>query len=141
MKIIIVGGVAGGATLATRLRRLSETDEIIIFEKTNYVSFANCGLPYYIGDIITDKRELTLQTPNSFKNRFNIDCRVNHEVIKIYPEQKKVMVKNLKTNEEFLESYDKLVLSTGAKPIYPKFTAYLDNTPNCNIFLLSLIYC
>lgn len=126
MKIIIVGGVAGGATLATRLRRLSETDEIIIFEKTNYVSFANCGLPYYIGDVITDKRELTLQTPDSFKNRFNIDCRVNHEVIKIYPEQKKVKVKNLKTNEEFLESYDKLVLSTGAKPIYPKFSAYLD---------------
>ena len=71
MKIIIVGGVAGGATLATRLRRLSEIDEIIIFEKTNYVSFANCGLPYYIGDIITDKRELTLQTPQSFKARFN----------------------------------------------------------------------
>ena len=107
MKIIIVGGVAGGASLATRLRRLSETDEIIIFEKTNYVSFANCGLPYYIGDVITDKKELTLQTPASFKNRFNIDCRVNHEVIKIYPEQKKIKVKNLKTNEEFLESYDK----------------------------------
>lgn len=83
MKVLIVGGVAGGATTATRLRRLDEKCEIILFEKGNFISFANCGLPYYIGDVIKDKEDLLLQTPKSFKERFNIDVRIKEEVIKI----------------------------------------------------------
>lgn len=121
MKIIIVGGVAGGAGCAARLRRLNEDCEIIIFERTNYISYANCGLPYYIGDVITKESSLTLQTPNSFKSRFNVDVRVSHEVTKIDSLKKIVYVTNLKTNEEFVESYDKLVLSPGAKPILLPF--------------------
>ena len=85
MKVIIVGGVAGGATAAARLRRLDETAEIVVFERSGYVSYANCGLPYYIGGVITDKEELTLQTPESFWQRFRVDMRVRHEVTAIHP--------------------------------------------------------
>lgn len=121
MKVIIVGGVAGGATTATRLRRLDENAEIIILERGNYVSFANCGLPYYIGDVIEDKKELLLQTPKSFKDRFNIAVRIKEEAIKIDRESKKVIIRRNETNEIYEENYDKLVLSPGAEPINPFF--------------------
>ena len=119
MKTVIVGGVAGGATCAARLRRLDEKAEIVILERGEHVSFANCGLPYYIGGEITEKENLTLQTPTSFKSRFNIDVRVLNEAVAINPESKTVTVRNLKTGEEYAESYDKLVLSPGASPIRP----------------------
>lgn len=119
MKVVIVGGVAGGATAAARIRRLDEKAEILIFERSGYISYANCGLPYYVGDVITDKNELTLQTPGGFKRRFNIDAKLRHEVLKINKESKSVLVKNLETGEEFEESYDKLIIATGAKPVYP----------------------
>ena len=126
MKVVIVGGVAGGASAAARLRRLNEEAEIIIFERSGYISYANCGLPYYIGGIIVDKKQLTLQTPKSFGTRFNIDVRVRHEVLKINREDKSVLVRNLDTNEEFIENYDKLILSPGAKAMYPDIEG-LDN--------------
>ena len=119
MKVLIVGGVAGGATTATRLRRLDEKAQIIIFERGEFVSFANCGLPYYIGDVIKDKKDLLLQTPKSFKDRFNIDVRIKNEVIKIDREKKEVLVRNLEDRSEYIETYDKLVLSPGAEPINP----------------------
>lgn len=118
-KIIIVGGVAGGATAAARIRRLNEQAEIIVFERSGFVSYANCGLPYYIGGVIQDKEELTLQTPENFRERFRIDVRVRHEVTAIHPDKKTVSVKNLKTGEEFEENYDKLLLSPGARPVQP----------------------
>lgn len=117
MKVVIVGGVAGGATAATRIRRLDEKAQIIIFERSGYVSYANCGLPYYIGEVITDFNALTLQTPKRFASRYRIDVRVQHEVLSIDVFNKRVQVKNLKTNECFFESYDKLLLSPGAKPM------------------------
>lgn len=119
MKTVIIGGVAGGASAAARLRRLDEHAQIIILERGEYVSFANCGLPYYIGGVITDKEDLTLQTPESFKNRFNIDVRINNEAVELEPEKKSVTVKNLKTGEIYTESYDRLILSPGAEPIKP----------------------
>lgn len=119
MKVVIVGGVAGGATAATRIRRLDEHAQITIFERSGYISYANCGLPYYIGGVIEDPEELTLQTPESFQARFHIDVRVKHEVINIDAERKTVSVRNLETGEEFEESYDKLILSPGAKPVRP----------------------
>jgi CoA-disulfide reductase len=118
-KVLIVGGVAGGATAAARLRRLNENLEIIMFEKGEYISFANCGLPYYIGGEIKDKSALTLQTPESFNKRFNVDVRNKSEVIAINKEKKYVTVKNYKTDEIYTESYDKLILSPGAEPIKP----------------------
>ena len=116
MKTIIIGGVAGGATAAARLRRLDEKAEIIILERGEYVSFANCGLPYYIGGVITDREDLTLQTPESFKARFNIDVRVLNEAVKVSPDTKTVTVKNLRTGETYEETYDNLILSMGAEP-------------------------
>lgn len=128
MRVIIIGGVAGGATAAARIRRLDEKAEIIIFEKSGYISYANCGLPYYIGGVIEDKEELTLQTPESFWERFNIDVRVQNEALEINPENKTVTVKNLKTGEVYTESYDKLLISTGAKPTRPQMQGIdLDN--------------
>lgn len=119
MKTVIIGGVAGGASAAARLRRLDEQAEIIILERGEFVSFANCGLPYYIGGEITDREELTLQTPESFKSRFNIDVRVFNEAIKINPDEKNVIVKNIATKEEYSLEYDNLILSPGAEPIKP----------------------
>lgn len=119
MKTVIIGGVAGGASAAARLRRLDEKAEIIVLERGQYVSFANCGLPYYIGGVITDRDNLTLQTPQSFKARFNIDVRVLNEAIKIDPETKSVTVKNTETGEVYTESYDALILSPGAEPVKP----------------------
>ncbi len=119
MKVVIVGGVAGGASCAARLRRLDEQADITIYERSGYISYANCGLPYYIGGVITDRRELTLQTPGSFYKRFRVNVRVRHEVTAIDTENKMVRVKNLETGEELSDSYDKLVLSTGAKAVKP----------------------
>lgn len=118
MKVVIVGGVAGGATAAARIRRLNEKAEIVVFERSGYIS-ANCGLPYYIGGIIEDEEDLTLQTPESFYSRFRIDMKVHHEVTAIYPERKTVSVKDLISGAEFEEGYDKLLLSPGAKPVWP----------------------
>ena len=120
MKVIIVGGVAGGATAAARIRRLNEHAEITVFERSGYISYANCGLPYYIGDVITDPEELTLQTPESFFKRFRINMKIHHEVISIHTERKTVSVKNLENGEIFEENYDKLILSPGAKPTQPR---------------------
>lgn len=125
MKIVIVGGVAGGATAAARIRRLDEHAEIIIFERSGFISYANCGLPYYIGGVIADKSNLTLQTPESFYRRFKIVAKVNHEVTDIDAHNKTVSVTDLKTGKRFTESYDKLILSPGAKPILPDF--YIEN--------------
>jgi NADPH-dependent 2,4-dienoyl-CoA reductase/sulfur reductase-like enzyme/rhodanese-related sulfurtransferase len=122
MKVVIVGGVAGGATAAARIRRLNEQAEIVVFERSGYISYANCGLPYYIGDAITDPEELTLQTPESFFSRFRIMMKVLHEVTAIHHDRKTVSVRNLKTGEEFEEGYDKLILSPGAKPTLPKLS-------------------
>lgn len=119
MKTIIIGGVAGGASAAARLRRLDETAEIIMLERGEYVSFANCGLPYYIGGVITDQNSLTLQTPESFRAKFNIDVRVSSEALKIDPEEQTVTVKDLKSGKIYTESYNNLILSPGAEPIIP----------------------
>ena len=119
-KIVIVGGVAGGATAAARLRRLDESAEIVVIERTGYVSYANCGLPYYVGGVIEDTEELTLQSPQSFKARFNIDVRVSSEVTAIDRAGKCVTVRNLADGSEYTESYDKLLLAPGAKAIRPQ---------------------
>lgn len=119
MKVVIIGGVAGGATAAARLRRLDESAEIIIIERSGYVSYANCGLPYYIGGVITEKEDLTLQTPTSFWNRFRIEVRTHQEAVRIRREEKVVEVRNLVTEETYEESYDKLLLSPGATAIKP----------------------
>ncbi len=119
MKVVIVGGVAGGATAAARIRRLDETAEILVFERSGYISYANCGLPYNIGDVIPDAEDLTLQTPESFFARFRVQMKVRHEVIAIHPERKSVLVKELDTGREFEERYDRLLLATGAKPVLP----------------------
>ncbi|WP_429063716.1 FAD-dependent oxidoreductase [Aeromonas bestiarum] len=120
-RILIVGGVAGGASAAARARRLSETAEIVMFERGEFVSFANCGLPYHIGGDIQDRSALLLQTPQSFKRRFNVDVRVFHDVIDIDRAGKTLLVRNLLTGEERRESYDQLLLSPGAAPIRPPF--------------------
>jgi len=122
MKTIIIGGVAGGASAAARLRRLKENDEIIILERGDYISFANCGLPYFIGGEITDRNMLTLQTPESFRKRFNIDVRVKSEAVKISPDSHTVTVRNVDTGEEYEEFFDKLILSPGAEPIRPNIS-------------------
>jgi NADPH-dependent 2,4-dienoyl-CoA reductase/sulfur reductase-like enzyme/rhodanese-related sulfurtransferase len=127
MRYIIIGGVAGGASTAARLRRLDEHAEIILFEKGAYISYANCGLPYYIGDVITDRNKLFLQTAASFKQRFNIDARVLSEVIAIHPQSKTVSVKDVTTGNIYEERYDKLVLSPGAEPVRPPLNGIESN--------------
>jgi len=118
-KVLIVGGVAGGASAAARLRRLDEEAEIILFERGEYISFANCGLPYYIGGAIEARSALLVQTPEAMKARFDIDIRVQHEVTAIHKESHTVSVRNLKTGEVYTESYDQLVLSPGSSPLKP----------------------
>ena len=130
-KILIVGGVAGGASTATKLRRLDETFEIIMFEKGEYISFANCGLPYYIGDVIQNRDSLILQTPEKIKNRFNIDVRNNSEVIRVDSINKNVSVKKI-NGEIYTETFDYLVLAPGAKPIQPP----IEGISNDKIFTL-----
>lgn len=121
MKVVIVGGAAGGATAAARLRRLDEKAKIIIFERSGYVSYANCGLPYYIGGEIPDKKDLFLQTPEGFWNRYKIDVRTLHEAVSINRDRKTVTVKDIMSGNTFEERYDKLILSPGAKPVVPDF--------------------
>ena len=111
MKYMIIGGVAGGASTAARLRRLDEQAEIILFEKGEYISYANCGLPYYIGGVIEERERLFVQTPESFKARFNIEVRIKSEVKAIEPENKQVVIKDWATGKTYRESFDKLVLS------------------------------
>lgn len=119
MKVLIVGGVAGGAGAAARLRRNNENAEIILFEKGGYISFANCGLPYYLGDVITDRDDLLIQTPESFNSWFNVDVRVNSEIVSVDTQEKAVTVKDMGNNKTYTENYDVLVLSPGAKPVRP----------------------
>src|SRR5574344_231979 len=115
-KILIVGGVAGGATAATRLRRLSEKDEIIIIERSGYVSFANCGLPYYLGGVIEERTRLLQETPETLKAKFNLDVRIHSEALSLDLAGKKVHVLSLDEKKEYDESYDKLIISTGTSP-------------------------
>ena len=119
MKIVIIGGVAGGMSAATRLRRLNEKAEIIVLEKSGYVSYANCGLPYYVGGVIENENSLLLQTPESLHQRFNLDVRIKSEALSIDKENRTVKVKNLVSNEEYELNYDKLILSPGASPVVP----------------------
>lgn len=135
MKVVIVGGVAGGATAAARIRRLNEQAQIVVLERSGYISYANCGLPYYIGGIIEDPDKLTLQTPDSFFSRFRVEMKVRHEVIAIHPDRKTVSVRNLENGKEFEETYDKLILSPGAKPTQPK----LPGTDRERIFTLRTV--
>lgn len=135
MKVVIVGGVAGGATAAARLRRLDETMEIVIFEKSGYISYANCGLPYYIGGSIANKEDLTLQTPESFYRRFFIDARVHQEVIAIDADTNTVTVKDLQDGRVYQETYDKLILSPGAKAIVPP----MEGIDNEKVFTLRTV--
>ena len=131
MKVVIVGGVAGGATAAARIRRLDEQAEIVVFERSGYISYANCGLPYFIGGVIEDPAELTLQTPEGFFKRFRISMKVHHEVLAIHPDRKTVSVKNLETGDVFEERYDKL------HNMCIKYEARtLDFTPTCSLELL-----
>ena len=118
MKVIIIGGVAGGASAAARLRRLDEQAEIVLLERGPHISFANCGLPYYVGGVITDRAALTLQTPESFRRRFGIDVRVNSEAVAIDTAAKTVTVQP-KEGPAYTERYDKLILAPGAAPIVP----------------------
>ncbi|MGC8870166.1 MAG: CoA-disulfide reductase [Brevinematia bacterium] len=119
MRYVIIGGVAGGMSAAARLRRIDEKSEIIVFERGEYISYANCGLPYYIGDVIKDKDNLLVQTVEGFKKRFNVDIRTKSEVINIDRKNKEVIVKDLNTGKEYREKYDKLILSPGATPVKP----------------------
>ena len=135
MKVVIIGGVAGGATAAARIRRLDEQAEIVVFERSGFISYANCGLPYYIGGTIEDENNLTLQTPESFWRRFRVKMNVHHEATAIHPDSKTVTVKNLENGKILTESYDKLVLSHGAKPIKPRF----DGIDSDKIFTLRTV--
>ena len=135
MKVLVVGGVAGGANAAARLRRLDEHCQIILLERGEHISFANCGLPYYIGEVFTNKEKLLVQTPEAMKRRFNIDVRIFSEVLAIDPARKKVKVGNLKEGQKYTETYDKLVLSPGALPIVPR----LEGGDGSNVFTLRSI--
>ena len=121
MKVVIIGGVAGGAGAAARLRRNDENAQIIMLERNGFISFANCGLPYYLGDVITERKELVLMTPEHFHARFNVDVRVMHEVLSVDTAAKTVTVHNRLTDEQYTESYDKLIVAPGAGPIRPPF--------------------
>ena len=127
MKVLIVGGVAGGAGAAARLRRNDEKAEIILFEKGSFISFANCGLPYSIGGAITDRAQRQLQTPEACRARFNVDVRVMQEVAGVDPASKTVRVVNHASGQTYTESYDKLILSPGASPIRPSFPGLEEN--------------
>ncbi|WP_040980543.1 MULTISPECIES: CoA-disulfide reductase [Oceanobacillus] len=126
-KVVIIGGVAGGATAAARLRRISEEIEIVLFERGEHISFANCGLPYYIGETIKDRNKLLVQTVESMSERFNLDIRNLSEVVNIDTDKKQVTVNNLKSGETYKEPYDKLLLSPGAKPIVPAIPGLKEN--------------
>lgn len=135
MKVVIIGGVAGGATAAARLRRLDETAEIVILERTGYVSYANCGLPYYVGGVIRAQDALTLQTPESFRARFNIDVRVGHQALAIHQESHTITVLDLASGTQYVEGYDKLILSPGARAVKPD----LPGVDDCRVFTLRTV--
>lgn len=146
MKYLVIGGVAGGASAAARLRRLNEDAEIIIFEKGEYISYANCGLPYYIGDVIENRNNLFVQTPVSFGNRFDVDVRTLQEVVKIDRNNHSVEVLNLRNNKTYSENYDILLLSPGALPIIPNMPGIggeniftLRNVPDCDRIKLKVV--
>ena len=119
-KILIIGGVAGGASAAARLRRLSEEDEIIMFERGPHVSYSNCSIPYHLSGVVQEAENLVLMNPEIFLKQYNIDARVNSEVVSIDRMKKTVLIRKTDTGEEYTESYDKLILSPGASPIVPK---------------------
>lgn len=135
-KTVIIGGVAGGASTAARLRRLDKDREIIMIERGDYISFANCGLPYHIGEVIEDREDLLIMTPELMKERFEIDVRIRHEVIKINKEEKKIIVKNIDDNLEYEETYDDLVIATGSSPLRPRILGIESN----KILTLSTIF-
>lgn len=135
MKVLIIGGVAGGASTAARLRRLDEQAEIIMFEKGDYISYASCGLPYYVSDVIAEQENLVVMTPQKFNDLMNVDVRVKSEVVEIDRQNKKLKVKNLTTNEVYEENYDKLVLSPGAKPFVPN----IEGLDASNVFTLRTV--
>ena len=118
-RVVIVGGVAGGMSAATRLRRLDNDAEIVVIEKSGHVSYANCGLPYYVGGVIEEEKSLLLQTPDSLHARFRLDVRISSEVLSINRKQKSVLIKEFATGREYDLNYDKLILSPGASPIVP----------------------
>src|SRR6056297_2456777 len=120
-KLVVIGGVAGGATAAARARRLNEHAEIVVFERGPYISFANCGLPYYIGEVIKKRADLMVTDAESFSMRYNVDVRANCEVTQIDRQNCCVEVHNLKTGERYKETYGKLILSPGAEPVRPSF--------------------
>ncbi|AFM22170.1 MAG TPA: FAD-dependent oxidoreductase [Acetomicrobium flavidum] len=132
-RILIVGGVAGGASAAARLRRLDELAEIIMFERGPHVSFSNCALPFHLSGIVKNSEDLILMTPEKFKKQHNIEVRVNSEVVRIKRDEKKIVVRNLSTGEEYEERYDKLILAPGARPVLPKSIEGLDRP---NVFTL-----
>ena len=132
-KVVIVGGVAGGATTAARLRRNDEFAEIIMFERGEYISFANCGLPYHIGGVIPSRDSLIVQSVEDMSKKFNVDIRTFSEVIEIDKDNKMVTVREVETGKTYTESYDKLVLSTGAQPIKPPIKGIEEST---NVFTL-----
>ena len=139
MKIVIVGGVAGGASAAARLRRLDEKAEIIMLERGSYISYANCGLPYYVGGEITQRSALVLQTPESFATRFHIDVRVRHEALSIDRVRKQVQVRDIDGGRIYEETYDKLLLSPGAAPLHPNIPGIRDEGIASRIFTLRTI--
>ena len=118
-KYIIVGGVAGGATVAARLRRIDEQSQIVMLERGKNISYANCGLPYYVGGVIKERDNLLVQTPQSFSARFNVEVRVENEAVSINRAAKEITIRRVNTGEEYTESYDKLILAPGAEPIRP----------------------
>jgi NADPH-dependent 2,4-dienoyl-CoA reductase/sulfur reductase-like enzyme len=139
IKLAIVGGVAGGATAAARARRLDERAKIILFERGEYISFANCGLPYYIGEVIRKRDNLLVTTAEALGERYNMDIRIFSEVTAIDPKRKQVQVRNLKTGETYHEGYDKLILAPGAEPFRPPIPGietanifHLRNIPDCD---------
>lgn len=138
MKIVIIGGVAGGASAAVRARRLAEEAEIIVLERGRYVSFANCGLPYHIGGVIPQRASLLLKTPEDFRQRFNLDVRVRHEVLAIDVQGKCIEVRDLTSGQVYRESYDRLLLSTGAAPLLPPLPGI--ESPGYSRYAASMIW-
>ena len=125
-KVVIIGGVAGGASVAARLRRLDEGADITMFERGEHVSFSNCALPFFLSRTVGDSEQLVLMSPSKFLKQYNIKAKTKHEVLKINPEQKTVLVKDLDSGKEFGESYDVLVLSPGARPVLPRSIKGID---------------
>lgn len=136
-RVVIVGGVAGGASAAARARRLSENADIVMFERGHHISFANCGLPYHIGGDIVDRERLLVQTPEGMKQRFQIDVRTRTEVLRIDPQRKELTARNLETGAEHVQPYDKLILSPGAEQVRPQIAGCdLPRCTRCEIWAI-----